>query len=221
VSAASLPIKLDIGRRLRVLCLGAHSDDIEIGCGATVMALAARRPRPDFRWVVWSAPGQRGVEAQRGARRVLGRAAATSLRLHQFRDGYFPSQFAEIKDAFEQIAREFTPDIVFTHTRNDRHQDHRVISDLAWNTFRRQLILEYEIPKWDGDLGTPNFYVPTTQAAAARKQRLLMSVFGSQRSKDWFSEETFGGLMRLRGVECRAPDGYAEAFYARKVSLSL
>jgi LmbE family N-acetylglucosaminyl deacetylase len=208
-------------KRLRVLCVGAHSDDIEIGCGATLLKLAGRRPRPEFRWVVWSAAGDREREARRGARKFLGPAAAEAVRVHAFRDGYFPAQFAEIKEAFESVAREFRPDIIFTHARDDRHQDHRVVSDLTWNTFRRQLILEYEIPKWDGDLGRPNLYVPVSKVTAGRKTRALLSVFGTQRSKDWFSEETFLGLMRLRGMECRAADGHAEAFYARKITLPL
>jgi LmbE family N-acetylglucosaminyl deacetylase len=207
--------------RLRILCLGAHSDDIEIGCGATLLGLAARRPRPEFRWVVWSAPGKRAAEAQSGARRILGASASTQLRLHTFRDGYFPAQFAQIKDSFEALAGGFRPDIVLTHARDDRHQDHRVISDLTWNTFRDQLILEYEIPKWDGDLGSPTLYVPVSKLAAKRKVRALIEAFGTQRSKDWFTEETFLGLMRLRGMECRAKEGYAEAFYARKVTLSV
>lgn len=208
-------------KRLRVLCLGAHSDDIEIGCGATILRLLERRPRPEFRWMVWSAAGQREREAKLGARRFLGKAATEAVRVHAFRDGYFPAQFAEIKDAFESLAREFQPDIVFTHARDDRHQDHRVVSDLTWNTFRNQLILEYEIPKWDGDLGQPNLYVPVSQATARRKTRSLLSVFGTQRSKDWFREETFLGLMRLRGIECRAAEGLAEGFYSRKSILSL
>jgi LmbE family N-acetylglucosaminyl deacetylase len=141
--------------------------------------------------------------------------------LHDFRDGFFPAQFAAIKDSFESLATGFKPDIVFTHARDDRHQDHRVISDLTWNTFRDQMILEYEIPKWDGDLGQPNLYVPVSRSTALRKARALMKVFGTQRSKDWFSEETFLGLMRLRGVECRATEGYAEAFCARKIVLPL
>src|SRR5437868_3879908 len=142
-------------RAPRILCLGAHSDDIEIGCGGTLAALARKRPRPEFRWVVWSAPGQRAREAARGARKFLGTAANDAVRLHEFRDGFFPSYFDAIKDAFEGLAREFRPDVVFTHARDDRHQDHRVVSDLTWNTFRDQLVLEYEIPKWDGDLGRP------------------------------------------------------------------
>jgi LmbE family N-acetylglucosaminyl deacetylase len=170
---------------------------------------------------VWSANGARASEAQRGARKFLGPSAREVVQLHDFRDGYFPAHFAAIKDSFESLARDFKPDIVFTHSRHDRHQDHRVISDLTWNTFRDQLILEYEIPKWDGDLGEPNCYVPVSKRVAVRKARALVSVFGTQRAKDWFSEETFLGLMRLRGIECRATDGYAEAFTARKAVLQL
>jgi LmbE family N-acetylglucosaminyl deacetylase len=205
---------------LRILCLGAHSDDIEIGCGGTLYQLARMRPRPQFDWVVWSAIGARAKEAERGARRFLGAAAADAVQLHEFRDGYFPSSFDMIKDSFEQIARRFRPDVVFTHARDDRHQDHRVVSDLTWNTFRNQLVLEYEIPKWDGDLGRPNFYVPVSAAVARRKTSGLLDVFGSQRSKDWFTEETFLGLMRLRGMESRADGGYAEAFHVRKALLN-
>jgi LmbE family N-acetylglucosaminyl deacetylase len=205
---------------LRILCLGAHSDDIEIGCGGTLSQLARRKPRPEFRWVVWSAAGFRASEATRGARKFLGAAAEGAVQLHEFRDGYFPTQFAAIKDHFESLARDFRPDVVFTHTRDDRHQDHRVVSDLTWNTFRNQVVLEYEIPKWDGDLGRPNLYVPLTESAAHRKSKALVDVFGTQRAKDWFTEETFLGLLRLRGMECRAPGGYAEAFHARKLLLS-
>ncbi len=206
---------------LRVLCLGAHSDDIEIGCGGTILNLTRSRRRLDVRWVVWSAAGTRASEARRGARRFLGAKASDAVQLHAFRDGYFPAEFSAIKDAFETLAREFRPDLVFTHARDDRHQDHRVISDLTWNTFRNQIVLEYEIPKWDGDLGQPNFFVPVSRAIALRKTKALIEVFGTQRSKDWFSEETFLGLMRLRGMECRAPEAYAEAFRARKIALSI
>jgi LmbE family N-acetylglucosaminyl deacetylase len=206
---------------LRILCLGAHSDDIEIGCGGTLSQLARRRPRPEFRWVVWSAAGSRAGEAERGARKFLGPRSKDAVRLHEFRDGYFPTYFDAIKDAFEGLAREFRPDIVFTHARGDRHQDHRVVSDLTWNTFRNQIILEYEIPKWDGDLGRPNLYVPLSESAASRKSKALLDVFGTQRAKDWFSEEIFLGLMRVRGMECRAAGGYAEAFHARKILFPL
>ena len=209
------------GRISRVLCLGAHSDDIEIGCGGTVLELRRRRPRVEFRWVIFSAAGVRAREARESARRFLGAGSEDAVKLFGFRDGFFPAQFGEIKDALERVAREFHPDLVLTHTRDDRHQDHRVLSDLTWNTFRRHLVLEYEVPKWDGDLGRPNCYVPLPAAVARRKARLLMQGFGSQRSKDWFSEETFLGLMRLRGVECRAKGGYAESFMARKIALEL
>ena len=185
------------------------------------MQLARTRPRPEFLWVVWSAAGTRANEANLGAHEFLGSSAKDAIRLHEFRDGYFPAQFDVIKDQFESIAREFTPDIVFTHTLEDRHQDHRVISDLTWNTFRNQLILEYEVPKWDGDLTQKNHYVPIEADFAKRKAKALVEVFGTQRSKDWFSEQTFLGLMRLRGIECRASEGYAEAFTARKVTLGL
>jgi len=218
--ALGLAVPASRGRRLKILCLGAHSDDIEIGCGATLLTMAARRPRPESRWVVWSAAGQREHEAKRGARKFLG-VATEGIRVHAFRFGYNTAAFTEIKEAFENLAREFRPDIVFTHARDDRNQDHRIVSDLTWNTFRNQLILEYEIPKWDGDLGRPNFYVPVSPSTARRKARALLSVFGTQRSKDWFREEIFLGLMRLRGMECRAAGGHAEAFYARKLTLSL
>ncbi len=203
---------------LRVLFLGAHSDDIEIGCGGTALELVRARPDTELRWVVFSAPGRRGDEARSAAEHFIGTRATTAVVLHEFRDGFFPVQLEAIKESFEAIARSFTPDIVFTHRREDRHQDHRTVSDLAWNTFRRALILEYEIPKWDGDLGIPNLFLPLSAEAASEKIRLLMEAFASQRSKDWFDEDTFRGLARLRGVECRAPSGFAEAFAARKLS---
>jgi LmbE family N-acetylglucosaminyl deacetylase len=217
------PLSLTLARNgddpLRVLYLGAHSDDIEIGCGGAVLELARARPDTTVRWVVFSAGGVRAAEARRSAKAFLGKSAAAAVELHEFRDGYFPMEFGRIKETFETIARSFRPDVVFTHRRDDRHQDHRVVSDLTWNTFRRQLILEYEIPKWDGDLGIPNAFVPLSAAVARKKVRLLMEAFASQRGKDWFDEETFRGLARLRGLECRAPSGFAEAFHARKLTL--
>ncbi len=203
---------------LRALFLGAHSDDIEIGCGGTVLELMQARPDTELRWVVFSAPGVRGDEARAAAERFIGDRVSTAVQLHAFRDGFFPAQLEAIKEEFEVIASSFAPDIVFTHRREDRHQDHRTISDLTWNTFRRALILEYEIPKWDGDMGIPNLFLPLSADAADCKIRLLMDAFASQRSRDWFSEDTFRGLARLRGMECRAPSGFAEAFSARKVS---
>lgn len=216
---ASTLLSLPTGGPLRVLFLGAHSDDIEIGCGGTVLELIRARPDVHIRWVVFSAAGVRATEARASARRFIGNRAKTSVELHEFRDGFFPVQLEAIKEQFEAIARSFQADVVFTHRREDRHQDHRAVSDLAWNTFRRAFILEYEIPKWDGDLGIPNCFVPLSAAVAKKKVRLLMEAFASQRSKGWFDEDTFRGLARLRGMECRAPSGFAEAFSGRKLTL--
>ncbi len=213
----ALELPTPAGRPLRILCLGAHSDDIEIGCGGTLLALA-RRQSLDVRFTVLSGTPERASEARRSATRFLARAKAWTLETHEFRDGYFPAQWHEIKDVIQRVAAGYAPDLVFTHYRDDRHQDHRVISDLTWNAFRRNLILEYEIPKWDGDLGTPNVLVPLDAASAARKARLLLECFESQRRKDWFSADTFMGLMRLRGIECGAR--VAEAFYGRKVMIT-
>lgn len=199
---------------LTVLCLGAHSDDIEIGCGGTLLRLlAARRVR--VTWVVLAATGRRAIEASRSAIRLLRGAAAQDVRVHDFRDGFLPFQGTAVKELFETL-KPVQPDIVFTHYRHDRHQDHRLVSDLTWNTFRDHLVLEYEVPKWDGDLATPNVYVPLPPVIRRRKVRHLLAAFASQRSKRWFTAETFDGLMRLRGVECAAPAGYAEAFYGPK-----
>jgi len=207
---------------LRILALGAHSDDIEIGCGATLLSLiaAAPAPSPSLRWVVFSAPGARADEARSSAASFLAGASNAALDLMDFRDGFFPYQGAEIKERFEEL-KSFEPDVVFTHRWGDRHQDHRLVSELSWNTFRDHLVLEYEIPKYDGDLGTPNFFIPVTAAARLRKIDLLMEHFGTQRSKGWFTRETFEGLMRLRGVECASRTGYAEAFDARKITIGL
>ncbi len=224
-AAAPLPIPLNLDSRhrgpLTILCLGAHADDIEIGCGGTILTLLAARRNVECHWVVFSGGGgAREREAQSGADLFLARARQRHLTVHGFRDGFFPYVGAGIKDAFEALAREVSPDIVFTHTRDDRHQDHRVVSDLTWNTFRRHLILEYEVPKYDGDLGVPNLFVPLRAPVARAKIRHLRSAFGSQRTKPWFTADTFHALMRLRGVESGAPDGLAEAFYARKVSIA-
>jgi len=202
----------------KVLCLGAHCDDIEIGCGGLILSLLSHHASVDVEWVVFSAPPGRDREARRSAGLFLHGARRTHLRLKKFRDGFFPHDGAKIKKVFEDL-KAVNPDLVLTHYRDDRHQDHRVLSDLAWNTFRNHLILEYEIPKFDGDLGTPNCFVPLDEAACTRKVEYLNTAFGSQRDKHWFSAETFMGLMRLRGMECRSPSGYAEGFYGRKVVL--
>jgi len=204
---------------LRVLCLGAHSDDIEIGCGALVLHLLARR-RVELDWVVFSAAAAREREARRSATLFLRGAARQRVAIHRFRDGFFPYDGGDIKNTFEELKGEVDPDLILTHYRDDRHQDHRLLSDLTWNTFRNHFILEYEIPKFDGDLGTPNCFVPLKRSACMRKVKYLNTVFGTQRDKHWFSEGTFMALMRLRGMECRAAGGYAEAFYARKLVIA-
>jgi LmbE family N-acetylglucosaminyl deacetylase len=205
----------EAGGLLRVLCLGAHSDDIEIGCGGTVLTMA--RPDTVFHWVVFSAPGERAREARQGASLFLRAACQYEVVVKQFRDGFFPYVGAEIKEYFEELKAVISPDVVFTHYRGDRHQDHRVISELTWNTFRDHLILEYETPKYDGDLGSPNCYVAFDEALCSMKTEYLAAAFPSQQGKRWFSAGTFRGLMRIRGIEAGAPGGYAEAFYAHKV----
>ena len=212
----------DIGERpLRVLAIGAHSDDVEIGCGGTLLTLLAER-RVEVRWaVLCGAEPERAAEARSSAEAFLASSARADLRLGEFRDAYLPSNVAPVKEFVHGLGEGFEPDIVFTHQRADLHQDHRLVSELTWNAFRDHLVLEYEIPKWDGDLGAPSVYSPLSEAIANRKIELLMEHFGSQRSKDWFSPEVFTGLMRLRAIECRAADGAAEAFYGRKLTLDL
>jgi LmbE family N-acetylglucosaminyl deacetylase len=209
------------GKSLSVLCLGAHSDDIEIGAGATILGWIERGIRLEVYWAVLSAEGERLDEARASAWEFLADATRATLDLAAFKDGYFPYQGAEIKDWFEALKLKIRtpPDIILSHSRDDAHQDHRVVSGLTWNTFRDHLILEYEIPKWDGDLGQPNVYIPASKKTMARKIGLLLERFGSQRPKDWFAAETFMALAHLRGNECRAPDGLAEAFHARKLTL--
>lgn len=205
------------GEPLSVLCLGAHSDDIEIGAGGVLLTWIASRAKVSVRWCVASATGQRAEEARASAADFLAGAAAAEVRLGEFRDGYFPYEGAGIKDWIETLKTGPRPDVILTHRRDDAHQDHRLISELTWNAFRDHLILEYEIPKWDGDLGQPNLYVSVSAETLERKIALLEKHFGTQRSKAWFDAETFRGLARLRGVECR--ERYAEAFWARKLVL--
>lgn len=203
------------GERLSLLCLGAHSDDIEIGAGGTILSLVSSGVDLEVHWCVATAAAEREAEAVSSAEAFLSERVAPSLHLGPFRDGYLPFQGEAVK-AWVADLQQINPDLVLTHRRDDAHQDHRFIGELAWNTFRDNLILEFEIPKWDGDLGQPNFYVPLTADILARKISLLKEHFGSQRSKQWFDDETFRGLARLRGVECRAPERYAEAFFMRK-----
>lgn len=208
------------GEHLSVLCIGAHSDDIEIGAGATILGWIDRGVQLDVHWAVLSAIGPRADEAQASAKQFLANAAKSVIDLAGFKDGFFPYQGDEIKAWFEALRRRAgSPDLILCHWRHDAHQDHREVSKLTWNTFRDHTILEYEIPKWDGDTGQPNVYLPTSRALMERKIKLLHDHFGTQRSKDWFDGETFMGLARLRGMECRAPDGFAEAFHARKLTV--
>ena len=202
-----------------ILCLGAHSDDIEIGCGGAVLELIAAHPGVRITWVVFSGNATRETEARRAAGRFLRGARRPRVVVRKQRDGFFPVEMSEIKEFFEELKRTCTPDLVFTHYRHDRHQDHRTISDLTWNTFRDHLVLEYEIPKWDGDLGTPNMFVEVSPQMARRKVNAICTVFKSQTGHHWFTPDLFFGLMRLRGIECCAQ--YAEAFYSRKAALSL
>jgi LmbE family N-acetylglucosaminyl deacetylase len=203
----------------RILCLGAHSDDIEIGCGGTVLTLLERYDNVAVHWVVFSATEVRAAEARESAAAFLACARERQVVIKEYRDGYFPFQGAPIKDDFEALKHEFNPDLVFTHSREDHHQDHRLISDLTWNTFRNHLILEYEIPKYDGDLGHPNIFVPLAESVCSRKVQLLLDSFRSQRQRQWFDEQTFRALLRLRGLEANSPTRYAEAFHCRKVVL--
>lgn len=203
----------------RILLLGAHCDDIEIGCGGTVMQLTRRYPQARFVWVTLSSDAQRSAETRAAAARLLTNARDPVVRIEEFPGSYFPSNTAALKDYFEGL-KGFNPDLVLTHCRQDLHQDHRVTNELTWNTFRDQLILEYEIPKFDGDLGVPNVFFPLTRAELQRKCDIMTECFPTQAKKNWFSRDTFEAIARLRGIECNAPDGFAEAFYGRKLCVA-
>jgi LmbE family N-acetylglucosaminyl deacetylase len=205
-------------RRPTILCLGAHCDDIEIGCGGTLLTLLKARPDASVRWLVLSSNPARAAETHAAARLFLKGARGAAVRVEGFTDGFFPYQGAEIKRVFEELKEDAAPDLIFTHHRDDRHQDHRHVSDATWQTFRDSLILEYEIPKYDGDLGTPNAFVHLDPATCERKIRYIVQSYRTQRVKPWFTRETLRALMRLRGVESRAAR-YAEAFYGRKLVL--
>ncbi len=207
------------GERLSVLCLGAHSDDIEIGVGATLLGMMDRGVRLDVHWCVLSGAEDREKEARTSANDFLARAASAQIDVMSFRDGFFPEQGEQIKSWFEGLKPHVHPDVIFTHYRCDAHQDHREVCRLTWNTFRDHCILEYEIPKWDGDLGQPNVYVPVSASVLQRKIDRLMAHFASQRSKQWFDSDTFLALARIRGMECRAPERFAEAFFSRKLCI--
>jgi LmbE family N-acetylglucosaminyl deacetylase len=202
-----------------VLCLGAHSDDIEIGCGGMILRLLREHPQVQVHWVVFSTGPGRDREASRSADLFLKSAKCSAVIIKDFRDSFFPAMTNEIKEFFEQLKVDLVPDIILTHYRNDLHQDHRTICELTWNTFREHFILEYEIPKYDGDLGSPNVFVPLERAICERKIRHLLAIFQTQRNKQWFSRDTFMALLRLRGVESKSPSGLAEAFYGRKITI--
>lgn len=201
----------------KILCLGAHSDDIEIGCGGTILRLIEAAPKAQFRWIVFSGNKARHEEALQGASAFLSEIELKQIDIHDFRESYFPFIGAEIKDCFEKVKKESSPDIIFTHFARDAHQDHMLISKLTWNTFRDNLIIEYEIPKYDGDLGAPNLFVHLDESLVRRKINSLCEIFQTQTKKLWFSEESFRSILRIRGVESNSPTNYAEAFYCRKM----
>jgi LmbE family N-acetylglucosaminyl deacetylase len=201
----------------RILCLGSHCDDIEIGCGGTILRLLREDPGIEVYWKVFSSTPVRKKEAVCAANLFLAAGKKKKLAIHKYRDSFFPSFQAQIKGEFEKLKDEFAPDLILTHYRHDLHQDHRVICELTWNTFRSHLILEYEIPKYDGDLGAPNFFVGLDRATCKRKSKYILDAFASQCGKQWFTADTFLALPRLRGIEANCPGGYAEGFHCRKL----
>lgn len=211
-----LKINIAPQEKMNVLCLGAHSDDIEIGCGGTLLKLISQEKVACIHWIVFSANKQREKEAKISAERFLEGANDKKIVIHHFRDGHFPYIGGEIKETFEHIKKEVSPDIIFTHYRKDLHQDHRTICELTLNTFRDHLIFEYEIPKYDGDIGNPNFYSCIEEKLCRAKIDILNESFQSQLGHQWFDDETFRSLMRLRGIEASGNTRYAEAFYCRK-----
>lgn len=202
-----------------VLCLGAHADDIEIGCGGTMLRLLADNPKLEVHYVVLSASAERAREAENSAGHLLAGAGRLAVRVADFRENYFPYDGGKVKAYVDGLVRELAPDLIVTHWRGDFHQDHRLVGELTWNAFRSHLILEYEIPKWDGDMGRPNVFVPLSEEVCRRKINHLLSAFPSQTGKDWFTAEVFWSLLRLRGMEARSPSGYAEAFHCSKLVL--
>jgi LmbE family N-acetylglucosaminyl deacetylase len=204
----------------QVLFLGAHSDDIEIGCGGTILTLIEACPDVEIVWVVLSASGEREAEARRSASRFLSEASTSVVRIEGFRERYLPYIASDVKEVFDGLGNEVSPDLVFAPSSDDRHQDHRLIAELAENTFRDHLILNYEIPKYDGDLTTPNVYFRLSEDSIDRKVAYLLEEFPSQQNRHWFTEETFRSLSRIRGIESKAPSGFAEGFHCRKMVIS-
>ena len=215
----TLDLNVRTTKRLNVLCLGAHCDDIEIGCGGTLLRLVETYRSVVCRWVVFSSDAERALECQASANSLLETATEWRADVLKFRDGFLPFEGAAVKEHFERLKADVEPDLIFTHYQNDRHQDHRLISELTWNTFRDHLILEYEVLKYDGDLGQPNVFVLLGEQDRRRKVELLLRCYKTQVSKRWFTESTFNALMRIRGIECGAETGYAEAFFGRKLVL--
>jgi LmbE family N-acetylglucosaminyl deacetylase len=201
----------------RVLCLGCHADDIEIGCGGTMLRLLAEHPGIEVCWVVLSGDPARAEEGRRSADLFLERAGQRQIVCGDFRDRYFPAQWTQVKDFIHGIAAEFQPDLVFTQRRDDAHQDHRTVGEITWHAFRNHLVWEYEIPKYEGDLGQPNVFVALDESTCKRKVELLQTAFPTQHDKPWFTPDTFWSLLRLRGLECASPSRFAESFYARKM----
>jgi LmbE family N-acetylglucosaminyl deacetylase len=212
-------ISCNLNRVKRVLCLGAHSDDIEMGCGGTVLRMIEQSKSIEVYWLVLSSNPTRAKEAERSANAFLSGAGHKTVVVKSFRDGFLPYLGPPVKECFEELKKIFTPDVIFTHCRHDLHQDHRLVCELTWNTFRNHVILEYEIPKYDADLRSPNFFVPLSDAQARKKVNSLMRYFTTQQDKQWFSEELFYGLMRLRATEVASATRYSEAFYCRKALL--
>jgi LmbE family N-acetylglucosaminyl deacetylase len=216
-----LAVSLDLERGpARVLAIGCHADDVEIGCGGTLLALAEERPDLEVTWLVLGADGVRADEARASAAAFLADVSSPTVVVEGFRDGFFPYLGPAVKERFEQLKGEVSPDVIFTHAGIDLHQDHRLVSELTWNTFRDHLILEYEVPKWDADLSAPNIYVPLSDEIVRRKIELLLEHFPSQSGKHWFTDDLFRGLARLRGMEANSPTRYAEAFRCRKLVLA-
>lgn len=216
----ALPLVKKPGDSLSILCLGAHCDDIEIGCGGTVMKLLDEHPNVSVFWQVFASTPSRKQEAIEGASRFCAGAKSLCVEILDFRDGFLPYDGVAVKESFEKLKKAFVPDLILTHYRHDLHQDHRTISELTWNTFRNHLIWEYEIPKWDGDIGTPNTFVAIDKETADNKVSAIQAVYNSQKDKNWFTDDLFRSMLRIRGMESNAPSGLAEAFYSRKSLVS-
>lgn len=212
-----LALPIQKGQTLKVLCLGAHCDDIAIGCGGTMLSLVKQVPVVEVVWVALTSTEKRKLEEHQTAERFIGHSSSKQIIIKNWRDGFLPHVWEEVKEFFEELKLKVDPDLILTHYRDDRHQDHRVVSDLTWNTFRHHLILEYEIPKYDGDMGSPNVFIPLDEQCCTDKARMIVECFPSQAGREWFTEDIFLSLARLRGMEAASGSRYAEAFYCRKL----